>query len=76
VKTNFGGEGNVSVSDGAIRMDWGETLTGITYQGEHEHKTSVRKPTPALTAGQIDALFSVSMVEAYYGGEDIAGGSQ
>jgi len=34
VKTNFGGEGNVSASDGAIRMDWGETLTGITYQGD------------------------------------------
>lgn len=33
-KTNFGGEGDITVADGEIRMDWGETLTGITYKGD------------------------------------------
>ncbi len=31
---NFGGEGEVRVEDGRILMDFGEMLTGITYQGE------------------------------------------
>ena len=30
--TNFGGEGEVTVKDGAIMMDYGYSLTGITYQ--------------------------------------------
>jgi len=34
-KTNFGGQGDVSVSDdGSIILNWGETLTGITWTGE------------------------------------------
>lgn len=32
--TNFGGEGRVYVGDGAITLEMGETLTGITYSGE------------------------------------------
>lgn len=32
--TNFGGEGRVRVSDGAIILPYGETLTGVTYTGE------------------------------------------
>lgn len=31
--TNFGGEGEVRVEDGAITMDAGASLTGITYSG-------------------------------------------
>ena len=32
--TNFGGEGEVSVQDGCITMEFGSSLTGITCQGE------------------------------------------
>ena len=32
--TNFGGEGEVSVQDGAILLDFGTSLTGVTYVGE------------------------------------------
>lgn len=31
--TNFGGEGPVKVQDGTIVMDFGSSLTGITYEG-------------------------------------------
>lgn len=32
--TEFGGEGEVSVRDGVIQMDFGAALTGITYDGK------------------------------------------
>ena len=32
--TNFGGEGEVNVENGAIMMQFGASLTGVTYQGE------------------------------------------
>ncbi len=32
--TEFGGEGEVSVRDGVIQMDFGASLTGITYDGK------------------------------------------
>ncbi|MFV1967016.1 MAG: DUF1080 domain-containing protein [Pirellulaceae bacterium] len=32
--TQFGGEGAVEVEDGAITMDFGSYLTGITYEGD------------------------------------------
>ena len=32
--TNFGGEGDVTVQDKQVMMDFGSSLTGITYQGE------------------------------------------
>jgi hypothetical protein len=32
--TNFGGEGDVEVKDGAIIMDQGNDMTGITYAGD------------------------------------------
>ena len=32
--TNFGGEGDVEVKDGKIAMEFGSSLTGITYDGE------------------------------------------
>jgi hypothetical protein len=32
--TNFGGEGDVEVKDGAIVMDQGNDMTGITYAGD------------------------------------------
>lgn len=36
--TAFGGEGEVSVDDGAIRMERGSELSGITWQGEFPHE--------------------------------------
>ena len=32
-KTNFGGEGEVQISDGEIQMDFGSSMSGITYTG-------------------------------------------
>jgi len=32
--TNFGGEGTVRVRDGIIRLEMGEMLTGITWEGD------------------------------------------
>ncbi len=32
--TNFGGEGDVSIDDGAIVMDFGSDMTGVTWQKE------------------------------------------
>lgn len=32
--TNFGGEGEVTAKDGQILMEFGSSLTGITYEGE------------------------------------------
>jgi hypothetical protein len=32
--TNFGGEGEVRVDEGRILLDFGEPITGLTYQGE------------------------------------------
>ena len=32
--TNFGGEGEVSVQDGAMQLDFGSSLTGVTYVGD------------------------------------------
>jgi hypothetical protein len=31
---NFGGEGDVTVEDGEIRIDFGASLTGVTYTGK------------------------------------------
>tara|TARA_B100000809_G_scaffold264548_1_gene320687 strand:+ start:113 stop:814 length:702 start_codon:yes stop_codon:yes gene_type:complete len=32
-KTNFGGEGEVQISEGEIQMDFGSSMSGITYTG-------------------------------------------
>ena len=32
--TNFGGEGEVTVEKGTIQMDFGSSMTGVTYQGK------------------------------------------
>ena len=32
-KTNFGGEGEVEISEGEIQMDFGSSMSGITYTG-------------------------------------------
>lgn len=34
-KTKFGGEGDVLIEDGAIKLDYGQYMTGITYTGKH-----------------------------------------
>ena len=33
-KANFGGQGSISVSEGAIVMNWGDVLTGITWKND------------------------------------------
>jgi hypothetical protein len=38
--TNFGGEGEVTVEDGVIQMDYGSSLTGITYKGKKLPRTN------------------------------------
>lgn len=38
--TNFGGEGDVSVEDGAIVMEQGSNMTGVTYAGGDFPKTN------------------------------------
>src|SRR4051794_39749719 len=38
--TNFGGEGEVSVEDGAIVMERGSNMTGVTYDGKDFPKTN------------------------------------
>ncbi len=35
-RTNFGGEGEVHIEDGQILLEFGQMLTGITYQGDLE----------------------------------------
>lgn len=32
-KTNFGGEGNVELVDGVLKLGFGDPLTGVTYEG-------------------------------------------
>lgn len=34
--TNFGGQGEVTIKDGAIVMDFGSEITGITYAGKQK----------------------------------------
>ena len=52
--TKFGGEGEVTVKDGAIHMEFGYSLTGITYAG--------KKPLPktnyeiSLEARRVDGI--------------------
>jgi len=38
--TNFGGEGDVTVEDGQIEMDFGSSITGITFTGKELPRTN------------------------------------
>jgi hypothetical protein len=39
-KTEFGGEGDVTVKEGQLRMDFGASMTGITYAGKQKLPTT------------------------------------
>jgi hypothetical protein len=39
-KTEFGGEGDVTVKDGQLRLDFGASMTGITYAGKRKLPTT------------------------------------
>ncbi len=51
--TRFGGEGDVDVEEGVIRLDFGQPLTGITYQGNDLPKNNYEIQ---LEAKRVDGL--------------------
>lgn len=50
----FGGEGQISVQDGAILMEFGDSLTGVTYQGNDLPKTNYELRLEAKRVDGID----------------------
>lgn len=51
--TNFGGEGEVEVEDGTIQMDFGSSLSGITYTGKFP-KTNYEVQLEAMRVDGVD----------------------
>ena len=47
-KTNYGGEGEVEISDGHLLLNFGYSMTGITYQGDDLPKTNYEIRTTVL----------------------------
>ena len=47
-KTNYGGEGEVEVNDGHLLLNFGYSMTGITYQGDDLPKTNYEIRTTVL----------------------------
>ncbi len=52
--TNFGGEGDVTVTDGEIHLDFGSPLTGITYTGKGLPKTNYEITLEAKKVDGVD----------------------
>jgi len=52
--TNFGGEGDVSVKDNQIHMDFGSSLTGITYTGKALPRTNYEISLEAMKVDGVD----------------------
>lgn len=52
--TNFGGEGDVTVEDGQIHMDFGSSLTGITYKGKKLPRTNYEISLEAMKVDGVD----------------------
>ena len=52
--TNFGGEGEVTVEDGEIHMDFGSSLTGITYKGKNLPRTNYEISLEAMKVDGVD----------------------
>ena len=52
--TNFGGEGDVTVEDGVIHMDFGSSLTGITYKGKQLPRTNYEISLEAMKVDGVD----------------------
>lgn len=53
MSTRFGGEGDVDVEEGVIRLNFGQPLTGITYQGNDLPKNNYEI---RLEAKRVDGL--------------------
>ncbi len=53
-KTNFGGEGEIAVKDGQIDMEFGYSLTGITYAKQDLPRTSYELRLEAMRVDGID----------------------
>jgi hypothetical protein len=51
--TEFGGQGDVTVEDGKILLDFGSSLTGVTYRGDCP-KTNYELRLEAMRVGGID----------------------
>lgn len=66
-KTNFGGEGEVSVNDGVIEMDFGSSLTGITYAGKKLPRTNYEVSLEAMKIDGVDFFCALTFpVEKSY----------
>ena len=47
-KTNYGGEGEVEVQDGKLMLNFGYSMTGVTYQGKDLPRTNYEIQTTVL----------------------------
>ncbi|MBH56082.1 MAG: hypothetical protein CMJ82_02725 [Planctomycetaceae bacterium] len=47
-KTNYGGEGEVEVQDGKLMLNFGYSMTGVTYQGKDLPRTNYEIQTTIL----------------------------
>lgn len=52
--TNFGGEGDVTAKEGAIHLDFGSPLTGVTYTGKHLPRTNYEVSLEAMKVDGVD----------------------
>jgi len=52
--TNFGGEGDVTAKDGVIHMNFGSSLTGITYKGKQLPRTNYEVSLEAMKVDGVD----------------------
>lgn len=58
--TNFGGEGEVYVEDGSIILDFGASITGITYLGDFPKATSYELRLEAMRVDGRDFFCGVT----------------
>lgn len=71
--TNFGGEGDVEVEDGVINMDFGSSLTGITYKGKFP-KTNYEVSLEAMRVDGVDFFCGMTFPVAESHASFIIGG--
>lgn len=71
--TNFGGEGDVDVEDGVITMDFGSSLSGITYKGEFP-KTNYEVRLEAMKVDGVDFFCGLTFPVAESHASFIIGG--
>jgi len=71
--TNFGGEGDVDVEDGVIHMDFGSSLSGITYKGKFP-KTNYEVRLEAMRVDGVDFFCGLTFPVAESHASFIVGG--